>query len=74
MAARRNMLDRAHEKNVRPTMKRLWLVRLGKNGEQEARALEHAELVLGFHVGSLAVAKDRDAVLAIVKSSFPDLK
>jgi restriction system protein len=55
-------------------MKRLWLVRLGKNGEQEARALEHAELVLGFHVGSLAGAKDRDAVLAIVKSSFPDLK
>ena len=55
-------------------MKRLWLVRLGKNGEQEAYALEHSELVLGFKVGNLTGAKDRDAVLAIAKTSFPDLK
>ena len=55
-------------------MKRLWLVRLGKNGEQEAHALEHAELVLGFKVASLTGAKDRDAVLAVAKNSFPELK
>ena len=55
-------------------MKRLWLVRLGKNGEQEAHALEHSELVLGFNVASLVGAKDRDAVLAVAKKSFPDLK
>jgi restriction system protein len=36
--------------------------------------LEHAELVLGFKVGNLTAAKDRNAVLAIAKKSFPDLK
>ena len=34
-------------------MKRLGAVRLGKNGEQEAYALEHSELVLGFKGGNL---------------------
>jgi restriction system protein len=55
-------------------MRRLWLVRLGKNGEQEAHALEHDELVLGFSVANLEGAKDRDAVLQIAKKSFPNLK
>jgi restriction system protein len=55
-------------------MKRLWLVRLGRNGEQEAHALEHAELVLGFPIENLSEAKDRDAVLAIASRSWPDQK
>lgn len=55
-------------------MKHLWLVRLDKNGEQEAYAIENDELVLGFNVGILEAAKDRDAVLAVVKKSFPDVK
>jgi restriction system protein len=55
-------------------MKRLWLVRLGKNGEQEAHALETGELVLGFRVGDLGAAKDRDAVLKIVERVYPDQK
>lgn len=53
-------------------MKRLWLVRLGKFGEQEAHALETGELVLGFKIGELPGAKDRDAVLALVQKSFPN--
>lgn len=55
-------------------MKRLWLVRLGKHGEQEAHALETSELVLGFRVGDLRFAKDRDAVLKILQQTSPDEK
>ena len=55
-------------------MKRLWLVRLGRNGEGEARALEQSDLALGFHVADLSAAKNRDAVLAIVKESYPNEK
>jgi restriction system protein len=39
-------------------MKRLWLVRLGRHGQQEAHALDTGELVLGFPVGDLRGAKD----------------
>ena len=55
-------------------MKLLWLVRLGRHGEQEAHALEKDELVLGFRVGDLTAANDRDAVLNIVERVFPDKK
>lgn len=50
-------------------MKRLWLVRLGKHGEQEAHALETGELVLGFQYGDLTRAKDRDAMLRIIEQA-----
>jgi restriction system protein len=56
------------------SMKRLWLVRLGRHGEQEAHALESGELVLGFGVRDLAAAHDRDAVLKIVERIYPDEK
>jgi predicted Mrr-cat superfamily restriction endonuclease len=52
-------------------MKRLWLVRLGRHGEQKAHALDTGELVLGFPVGDLRDAKDRDAVLKIVEQTMP---
>lgn len=55
-------------------MKRLWLVRLGRNGEQEAYALSANELVLGFPVGSLSGAKSRAEILPIVQNAFPDQK
>jgi restriction system protein len=55
-------------------MKRLWLVRLGKHGEQEVQALESNELVLGFRLGSLADAKNRDAVLKVVEQAFQETK
>jgi restriction system protein len=56
-------------------MKRLWLVRLGKNGEFEADALSQSRLSIGFNVTKdLSAAKDRDAVLEVIKSIFPDSK
>jgi restriction system protein len=55
-------------------MKRLWLVRLGRHGEQEAHALETGELVLGFRAGDLTAAHDCDAVLKIVEQIYPDEK
>jgi restriction system protein len=55
-------------------MRRLWLVRLGKHGEQEAHALDTGELVLGFRVGDLRAAKDRVAVLHLVERAYPNAK
>lgn len=55
-------------------MKRLWLVRLGKHGEQEAHALETGQLVLGFRVGDLRQAKTRDAVFELLERAAPDTK
>jgi restriction system protein len=55
-------------------MTRLWLVRLGKHGEREAHALAQSELVLGFNVGDLGNAKDRNAVLDLIAKAFPDKK
>jgi restriction system protein len=55
-------------------MKRLWKVVLGRHGEQEAHGLDKGELILGFRVGDLRGAKDRDAVLKVVQQAFPDAK
>jgi restriction system protein len=55
-------------------MRRLWLVRLGRHGEQEAHALASNELLLGFPTGDLSGAKDRDAVLETIKQALPDTK
>jgi predicted Mrr-cat superfamily restriction endonuclease len=50
-------------------MRRLWLVRLGN---REAHALDTGELVFGICVVDLRAAKDRRAVLALVKQALPD--
>lgn len=56
-------------------MKRLWLVRLGRNGEYDADALERSLLTIGFGLTvDLNAAKDRDAVLAVIKKTYPDAK
>jgi len=55
-------------------MKRLWLVRLGRHGEQEAHALSANELLLGFRTGDLSHARDREAVFDKLKLVFPDSK
>lgn len=55
-------------------MTRLWLVRLGRHGEQEAHALAQSELVLGFKVGDLSKAKDRDSILRLMEHAYPDKK
>jgi restriction system protein len=53
---------------------RLWLVRLGRHGEEEAHALAQSELILGFKVGDLSNAKDRDSILEIMAKAYPDKK
>lgn len=53
---------------------RTWLVRLGKYGEMEARALEKGELVTGWQLGSLDGAATKDAILPIVAAASPDQK
>ena len=56
-------------------MKRLWLVRLGKNGEFEGAALDENQLNIGFGITeSLSEAKTRDAVLGYIVDKFPDAK
>lgn len=55
-------------------MAHLWLVRLGRHGEEEPHALAKSELVLGFKVGDLSKAKNRDAILAIMPTAYPDKK
>ena len=56
-------------------MKRLWLVRLGRNGEYDPAAIEQSLLTIGFNVTvDLKAAKDREAVLKVMKSIYPDAK
>jgi restriction system protein len=56
-------------------MQRLWLVRLGKNGEYEPDAIDKSLLSIGFNMTvDLSAAKDREAVLGVVKTVFPDAK
>jgi restriction system protein len=54
-------------------MKKLWLVRLGKNGEYESDALEKSVLSIGFNITTdLSTARDRNAILDVIKTIFPD--
>ena len=56
-------------------MRRLWLVRLGKNGEFERLALDKGLLRIGFGVESdISNLKDRDGLLRLMESIFPDAK
>lgn len=52
-------------------MKRLWLVRLGRHGENEDLALER--LVMN-NAEDLCRANNREAVLEIIKAMMPDAK
>ena len=63
-------MRRAFSKKQDGNVKRLWLVRLGKNGEYEADALERSLLSIGFNMtADLSTAKDRDAVLGVIKKA-----
>lgn len=55
-------------------MTRLWLVRLGAFGEQEAHALASGELVTGWDIDDLTPATTREAVLAQLQIAYPDEK
>lgn len=54
---------------------RLWLVRLGRDGEYEPDALDHNLVNIGFNmVHDLSNAGTRDQVLDVVRQTFPDAK
>ena len=56
-------------------MRRLWLVRLGKNGEFERLALDKGILRIGFGVESeVSNLKDRAGLLRLMESIFPDAR
>jgi restriction system protein len=53
-------------------MKRLWIVRAGRNGERELDAISQGKLMLGFsEVGDLSRLKDRQAILAELERAMP---
>ena len=54
---------------------KVYLIRAGRNGEDEECALENNLAVIGFQdVLSLEAAKDYDAVVKLVKDALPDEK
>jgi restriction system protein len=54
---------------------RVFLVRAGGDGEDEQYAIENGVAILGFkEVPSLADAKNYDAILALVKATYPQAK
>lgn len=54
---------------------RLWLVRLGKHGEREAKALEENVLSIGFGIShDISHLKDRDALIEEMARLFPEDK
>lgn len=56
-------------------MTRLWLVRLGKNGEREAAALEDSNLRIGFDLTEdISHLKDREALIGKMAELFPNDK
>ena len=56
-------------------MKRLWLVRLGKNGEFERSALDKGILRIGFGIKTeISNLKDRDGLFRLMEALFPDAK
>lgn len=56
------------------TQPRLWMVRLGKFGEQEANALETGELVTGWVVGDLSSTQGREEMAPLLEAAYPDEK
>ena len=55
-------------------MTRLWLVRLGKNGEYEQQALEDGLLRIGFGVQQDIEGLNRENLLALMEKLHPDAK
>ena len=54
---------------------KVYLVRAGRNGEDEDYALENSVVIVGFRdVPTLEGASDFDAVLELVKNAYPDKK
>lgn len=53
-------------------MQQLWLVRLGRNSEFEAKALEESVLTIGFDISNdLTQYKSRDDLVVLMEELFP---
>ncbi|MEA2934324.1 MAG: restriction system protein [Variibacter sp.] len=55
-------------------MPSLWLVRLGKFGDQENRALETGELATGWIINDLTPARTREQILPFLEKANPQGK
>ena len=56
-------------------MTRLWMVRLGRDGEYETQALEEGLLQVGFGIEQdISEFKDRAGLQALMEALFPDAK
>lgn len=56
-------------------MSRLWLIRLGKYGEAEARALEDGTFATGWEIEKdVTRAKSKEDLLAILEAAYPNKK
>ena len=56
-------------------MQQLWLVRLGRNSEFEAAALEDSVLTIGFNItDDLKERKSRDDLLRLMENLYPNSK
>ncbi|MGB3624201.1 MAG: restriction endonuclease [Henriciella sp.] len=56
-------------------MSRLWLIRLGKYGEAEARALEDGTFATGWEIDQdVTDAKSREELLKILEQTYPNKK
>lgn len=61
--------------NIGSDAKRVWLVRLGKHGEFENRALEENVLTIGFGIGhDISQLTDRDMLIEEMARLFPNDK
>ena len=60
---------------MKTTSPKVYLARAGGSGEDENYALDHGVIIIGFtEYPSLAAARDYDEILALVKTTEPDLK
>ena len=67
------MTSKAQESAGNAALSRVWLVRAGARGEDEAVALEQGLAILGFtNIPDLTGASDRDAVLLRVQQANPE--
>lgn len=61
--------------NISSKLPKVYLARAGGSGEDEVYALDHGVVIIGFReYPSLAAAKDYDDILALVKTTKPELK
>lgn len=53
-------------------MTKVWVVRAGRDGEQEQANLDQNVATIGWNVGDLTQVQDREDVRGIIDAAFPD--